>query len=85
LHQVRAAPVLLVLVAAAVCGSAADDLRIGIIDFYGLGRVSEREARQALTVREGDTVVLTEEEPAFVAESERRLSTVAGVARVEAR
>jgi len=40
---------------------AGQELRIGIIDFYGLGRVSESEARQALTFKEGDTISLVRE------------------------
>jgi hypothetical protein len=61
---------------------SAQQLTIGIIDFYGLGRVSERDVRQALTVKEGDTVsVDSDQRPPFLADSERRLSTVAGVVR----
>lgn len=62
--------------------SPGQQLTIGIIDFYGLGRVSEREAREALTVKEGDKVSFDGgERPAFLAASERRLSTVPGVVR----
>ncbi len=72
-------------IAVAIGGGAelsGDDLPIGIIDFYGLGRISESEARRALTVKEGDSVsLLGDEPPAFMAESERRLATLAGVAR----
>src|SRR6185295_15661590 len=51
-------------------------------DFYGLGRVSESAARAALTVKEGDTVSpVGDDPPAFMAESERRLSSLPGVAR----
>jgi hypothetical protein len=58
------------------------ELQIGIIDFYGLGRVSEREARQALTFKEGDTISLVgDDRPAFLAASERQLSTLSGVTR----
>lgn len=72
---------LALLVSAGVCESG-EDLEIGIVDFYGLGRVSESEARGALTVKEGDTVQqMGNEPPAFMAESERRLSALAGVAR----
>ena len=61
---------------AGVRQSSGQQLTIGIIDFYGLGRVSEREVRQALTVKEGDTVsVDSDGRPAFLAASQRRLST----------
>jgi hypothetical protein len=57
-------------------------LRIGIVDFYGLGRVPEAAARSALVVKEGDSVDDTgATRPAFLAESERRLARVAGVRR----
>lgn len=63
---------------------AGQELQIGIIDFYGLGRVSESEARQALTFKEGDTISLVgDEPPAVLAESERRLSRLSGVTRAQ--
>ena len=65
-----------------VCELAGQELQIGIIDFYGLGRVSEREARRALTFKEGETISLMgDEPPAVLAESERRLATLSGVVR----
>jgi HEAT repeats len=74
------ASVLVILVGAQL--SSAQQLTIGIIDFYGLGPVSEGDARQALTVKEGDKVsVDSDERPAFIGDSERRLSTVPGVVR----
>jgi hypothetical protein len=73
---------LALLVLPGVSELAGEDLQIGIVDFYGLGRVSEREARQALTVKEGDTVSLAGDDgPPFMAESKRRLSALPGVAR----
>src|SRR5213596_2619490 len=58
----------------------AQSLQVGIIDFYGLHRVTEAQARAALTVKEGDIVPIVDEmPPAFVVESERRLSALAGV------
>ena len=73
--------VLVILVGAQL--SSAQQLTIGIIDFYGLGPVSEGDARQALTVKEGDKVsVDSDERPAFIGDSERRLSTVPGVSSV---
>jgi hypothetical protein len=73
---------LVLLVPADVCEVAGEDLQIGIVDFYGLGRVSEGAARAALTVKEGDTVSqVGDDPPTFMAESERRLSALPGVAR----
>ena len=46
---------------------------IGIIDFYGLNRLSQAEARQALTFKEGDLISFGDGQRApFLAESERR-------------
>jgi hypothetical protein len=60
--------------------AAGQGLQIGIIDFYGLGRISEREARRALTFTEGDTIPIGDDAPsAVLAESKRRLSTLPGV------
>jgi len=70
----------MLLIRAAPAGS--EDLRIGIIDFYGLHHVSESAAREALRIKEGDTVVLTDDgPPAFVMRSERRLTRLTGVRR----
>ena len=53
---------------------------IGIIDFYGVHKVSVENARAALTFAEGDTISFAgDEPPAFIAESEARLATVPGV------
>jgi len=58
------------------------ELQIGIIDFYGLNRVSATLVRQTLTFKEGDTISLADGEyPAFLAESENRLSMLLGVLR----
>jgi hypothetical protein len=62
---------------------AAQEMRIGIVDFFGLSRLSPAEARAALTFKEGDAVVFGEP-LAAVAESERRLSALPGVARAQA-
>jgi hypothetical protein len=76
----RLAIVLLLLVA--VRESSSQALTIGIIDFYGLDRLSELEIRQGLTVKEGDSISLeSDERPRFLAESERRLAAVPGVMR----
>jgi len=72
--------VALVLLAAPEVGS--QSLRIGIIDFYGLRQVSETQARSALAVKEGDTVLMAgDARPAFLVESEHRLSLLPGVLR----
>ena len=58
------------------------ELQIGIIDFYGLNRVSAAQVREALTFKERDTLSLTGgDRPAFLAESEDRLSKLPGVVR----
>jgi hypothetical protein len=61
---------------------AGQTFQIGIIDFYGLRKVSASEAREALTFKEGDTVAPDDER---LAESERRLSALPGVQRARAR
>lgn len=75
---------LLALTAGAARASAGEQPQIGIVDFYGLGRVSESSAREALTFKEGDAISLVgDEPPAFLGESERRLSRLAGVSRAK--
>jgi hypothetical protein len=63
------------------------ELEIGIIDFYGLNRVSVDQARQALTFDEGDTILRTDGgvRPAVLAESENRLALLPGVASAQTR
>ena len=62
------------------CPAAGQTFQIGIIDFYGLHRVSVSEARRMLTFAEGDTLSLAgDEPPAVLAESEQRLATLPGV------
>jgi hypothetical protein len=59
------------------------ELQIGVVDFYGLKRLSEGQVRQALTFKEGDIISLsTNGRPEFLAASESRLSMVPGVAGV---
>ena len=82
MNQTRVAAFLLAIVIRAGAELSGEELPIGIVDFYGLGRVSESEARRALTVKEGDSVALLgDEPPAFMAESERRLSALPEVGR----
>lgn len=61
--------------------AAGQEFKIGIVDFYGLSRVSPSEARQALTFKEGDGISFEADRPPAFAESERRLSTLPGVLR----
>jgi hypothetical protein len=58
------------------------DLKVGIIDFYGLRRVSLDAVQRVLTFKEGDTVSLKDGsgKPAFLAESERNISAIPGIA-----
>jgi HEAT repeats len=65
----------------AAAGAHAQQLRIGIIDFYGLGHVSVADVRHALTFKEGDTVAIDGGRPAVLGESEKRLSTLPRVAQ----
>jgi hypothetical protein len=60
------------------CLSMEQQVRIGIIDFYGLGKMKVGDARNALTVKEG-AIVQPGVPPAFVEESKRRLSELPGV------
>jgi len=61
--------------------ASAQDTQIGIIDFYGLSKVSENIAREALTFKEGDTFVFAGDDILDVfLESENRLSMLPGVA-----
>jgi hypothetical protein len=59
-----------------------EELRIGIIDFYGLSRLAGADLRQALTFKEGDAITVGQR-PAFLADSERRLLMVPGVSRAQ--
>ncbi len=71
-----------VLVALMSATPRGQNLRVGIVDFYGLGRVPEAAARSALRVKEGDSVVYGgAARPAVLAESESRLARVPGVRR----
>jgi len=82
MNRARKTVVCLALVIANAHPRASQEFEIGIIDFYGLGRISENDARQALAFKVGDTITLWgDKPPAVVAESERRLSTLPGVTR----
>jgi hypothetical protein len=61
-----------------------EEFKIGIVDLYGLNRVSAAQVREALTFKEGDTILLADSErPAMVAASEERLSKTPGIARAQ--
>ena len=49
---------------------------IGIIDFYGLHNLSESQARQALKIKEGDSI------PASLDDAVKELRALAAVERV---
>jgi hypothetical protein len=74
--------VLFACMLAAASQTAGQSIPIGIIDFYGLNRVSAASARAALTFKEGDPASLGGDgRPAFLTASEARLATVPGVSR----
>ncbi len=51
---VKTAAVLVTLALGTPCGVNGQELEIGIIDVYGLSRVSVRQVREMLTFTEGD-------------------------------
>ena len=62
--------------------ASAQTLQIGIIDFYGLGRLSVADVRQTLTFKEGDSISFAgDARPAFLVEAEQRLAALPGVIR----
>jgi hypothetical protein len=65
----RTIPFLLLLVTSV----SAQDLRIGVIDFYGLRKLSESQIRKVLGVREGDPL------PPSKGDAEARLDQMPGV------
>jgi len=52
---------------------SAQDLRVGVIDFYGLRKISESQIRKVLGVREGDPL------PASKGDAETKLDQISGV------
>ena len=72
----------LLAIGAVVDRAAGQDLRVGIIDFYGLRQVTAAQAREVLGLAEGDTL-----RPSSggarpeLAEAERRLARLPGVVR----
>lgn len=78
--RVRREVTLLILLAASV--TAQPQSRVGIIDFFGLRQVPENRARQALGIREGDTIPESEAAAKeFIHASEQRLAALPGVRR----
>ena len=66
--------------AAAAGAPSNESISIGIIDFYGLSKLSADRARTALTVHEGDTIPLAGDgRPAFMAATEARLAALPGI------
>jgi hypothetical protein len=63
-------------VVGAVCQPGAQEIEVGIIDFYGLNRVLAAQVRHALPFNESDTV-----QRAVVTVAETRLAEIPGVAR----
>lgn len=81
-RRIRAISIALVLALPtfAATRAASQTVPIGIIDVYGLSRLSAGDVRAALTFREGDAISLEgEERPAFMAASEARLVSLPGV------
>jgi len=68
--QLRRTIPLLLLVVTAI---SAQDLRVGVIDFYGLRKISESQVRKILGVREGDLL------PASKGDAEAKLDQIPGV------
>src|ERR1700688_4708693 len=69
MHLPRTLPVLLL----AVASLQAQDLRLDVLDFYGLRKVSESQIRNALGVREGDRL------PPSKGDAEAKLDQISGV------
>jgi hypothetical protein len=62
-------------------GPEESSLRIQVVDFFGLRRVTPADARAAMALKEGDTISLSgDSRPVAMDESERRLKQLAGVA-----
>jgi hypothetical protein len=78
-HVITAVRILGLALVLVAPGLDAQEITIGIVDFYGLRRVPEAEARRALAVKEGDTLSLDGGMPTSISESVRRLERVPGV------
>ena len=81
-EAVKTAAVLVTLALGTPSGVNGQELEIGIIDVYGLSRVSVRQVREMLTFTEGDTIAFgVGEEPVSLKESEDRLARSPDIAR----
>ena len=83
LRAFRCPPLVILFAACAFTSSAAAQapsapIPIGIVDFFGLDRLSPAQLRTALTFKEGDAVTFSARPP-FQDESERRLKAIPGV------
>jgi hypothetical protein len=64
------------------CEVDGQEFTIGIIDLFGLSRVSAGHVREALTFKEGDSISPGDDgRPAVVTASEERVARVPGIAR----
>src|SRR5687767_8580526 len=81
IYQSANLPIVLALILVGSSQASAQELQIGIIDFYGLNRVTLAQAREALTFKEGDSISYGDELPRTFTDSERRLLKVPGVIR----
>src|ERR1700730_9412720 len=70
MHVRRSFPVFLFF---AVASGYAQDLRVDVIDFYGLRKVSEPQIRKALGVREGDRL------PPSKGDAEAKVDQIPGI------
>ena len=59
--------------------AAAQDLRIGILDFYGLNHITVEQARAASGLTEGDPATINEELAPAITDAEKRLAALPGV------
>ena len=63
----------------AVAQSPGTPLEVGIIDLYGLNRVSAQQVRQALTISVGEKIGMGDPPPPTLVKSERRLMLLPNV------
>ena len=78
----RAIVVSVVFLLITVRGAAGQEVKIGIIETYGLSRVAVDHVRGALTFKEGDTITFGgDKRPAFLGASEARVAQLPGVVR----
>jgi hypothetical protein len=71
----------MLLTAGAALAVDGQSVEIGIIDLYGMNKVSARDVRDALTFKEGDRITEDAGEPQAVKSSKERLAKLPGVVR----